>query len=294
MRTLLLFGYRIVLIFVLLTFFSFATLDEPVLRSLYVAFSSVQSALASTFSFIFNIFETGDEFQLAREAYFRSIVLLLLAVSLGSIVGLFLGLISGLRPRSVIAGLASSVSYIGVLTPSFLLSMLVLLLFIRYLGPMFGVKFVLLSPDVTTFDPRRIFAPAIVLSVRPMAYMAQITIGALQEVIYSDYIRTAKAKGLFKSTILFRHILRNIWAPSLTSLNSSFYFSLGSLLVVEWLFNWGGMGYWLLESASKRDPELASYLLVFVGVTFLIINTIVKVAIRQLDQRLISTDGAIS
>ena len=76
------------------------------------------------------------------------------------------------------------------------------------------------------FDVRRLLAPALVLAVRPMAYMTQVTIGALQEVIYSDYVRTARAKGLLpEGPCSCATSCSNIAAPALTSLNSSFYFS---------------------------------------------------------------------
>ncbi len=294
MRTLLLLAYRVILVFVLVSFFSFATLDQPVLRSVYVALTSIQSAFADTFRFAFDIFDSGEDLGIVLDAYTRSLTLMLLAVAIGSLAGLALGLVSGLRPRSPVAGLASAVSYVGVLTPSFLLAVLVLLLFIRYVGPAFGARFVLLSPEVTVFDVRRLIAPALVLSVRPMAFMTQVTIGALQEVIYSDYVRTARAKGLLRRTILLRHVLRNIAAPALTSLNSSFYFSLSSLLIVEWLFNWGGVGVRLLDAAADRDAEMASYFLVSIGITFLVLNTVVKVIIRRVDPRLNEAGAAVS
>ena len=144
------------------------------------------------------------------------------------------------------------------------------------------------------FDIRRLLAPALVLSVRPLAYMTQVTIGALQEVIYSDYVRTARAKGLLRRTVLLRHILRNVAVPALTSFNSSFYFSMSSLLIVEWLFNWGGIGSRLLDAAADRDAEMASYMLVSVGITFLVINTVVKVFINRIDPRVAEAGGAVS
>ncbi len=264
------------------------------LRSIYLALTSIQSAFADTFRFAAGIFDSGGDLDIVRDAYVRSVTLMLIAVVIGAAAGLLLGLAGGLRPRSPFAGLASAVSYVGVLTPSFLLAVLILLLFIRYIGPAFGERFVLLSPEVTVFDVRRLLAPALVLAVRPMAYMTQVTIGALQEVIYSDYVRTARAKGLYSRTVLMRHIMRNIAAPALTSFNSSFYFSMSSLLIVEWLFNWGGIGTRLLDAAADRDAEMASYMLVSVGITFLLINTFVKVIINRVDPRVAEVGGAVS
>ena len=203
---------------------------------------------------------------------------------LGSCVGLGLGLVGGLWPGSRVSGIASALSFVGVLTPSFLLALLVLLLFVRYINPTFGIKFVLVSPLVDVFDPRRLFPPALVLSVRPMAFVAQVTIASLQDVIRTDYVRTAHAKGLLPWTVLFRHIMRNISTPVLTAVNSSFFFSLSSILVVEWFFSWGGIGFRLLDAVGSKDAALASYLLITIGVTLLLINTAIKILIQRFDR----------
>ncbi len=208
--------------------------------------------------------------------------------------GLLLGFAAGMRPNSPQATAMSAISFVGVLTPSFLTSLFVMLAFVRYISPAVGIRFILLSPSVSVFDFRRLLAPAIVLALRPLAYVTQVTIGALQEVIYTDHVRTAHAKGLPPRVVLSRHVLRNVALPVLTSINSSMYFSLSSLLVVEWLFNWSGVGFYLLESVLARDALLASYLLVSIAVTLFLINTLIKLAIRQVDKRITEMDAGVS
>ena len=264
------------------------------LRQLYTSLALVGSSSFSLYHFLTDFSAVGDRLASVGLAYIRSMVLLLLSVALGSGLGLLLGFASGLRPNSPQATLASAVSFVGVLTPSFLTALFVMLAFVRYISPALGMRFILLSPSVSVFDYRRLLAPTIVLAVRPLAYVTQVTIGALQEVIYTDHVRTAHAKGLPPRVVLSRHVLRNVALPVLTSVNSSFYFSLSSLLVVEWLFNWSGIGLQLLEAVSKRDAETASYLLVSVGLTMLMINTAVKVAMRHIDPRLAEAEAVIS
>ena len=294
MRTLVLLGYRLALVVVLVSLFSFAALDQPVLRSLYQAFDSTREAVSSNYDYFRHIFEPTDQLARVGRAYIRTMTLLLVAVAIGSSLGLVIGVIGGIRPGSRISGIASWISFAGVLTPSFLLALVVLLFFVRYVSPYFGIKFVLLSPTNDFFDPRRLLAPSIVLSVRPLAYVAQITIGALNDIMRRDYIRTARAKGLLPTTVLFRHIMKNVAQPALTGLNSSFFFSLSSILVVEWLFAWGGVGFMLLESVSSRDAAMTSYLLVSLGVTLLVINTVVKVIINKVDPRVSEGETAVS
>ena len=274
-----------ILLAFLLTFFSFAALDKGVLDIFAQTIIAIKSTLVSQYEYYKNISETSDKFILASTAYFRSIILLMSGIIIGSIFGLAFGIISGVKPNSKFAGIFSYFSFAGIFVPSFLLALIVLILFVRYIGPATGIRFVLINPMVDVFDPRRLLAPSLVLAVRPMAYITQITIGALSEVVTKDYIRTANAKGLKSTIILFRHILPNIALPCLTAVNSSIFFSLSSLLVVEWLFAWNGAGYMLLEAVDKRDPVLTTYLLIFIGASFMILNYLIKLLMLKLDPR---------
>ena len=274
-----------ILLAFLLTFFSFAALDKGVLDIFVKTIVAIKSTLVSKYEYYKNISETSDKFILASTAYFRSIILLMSGIVIGSTLGFVLGIISGSKPRSIFAGISSYFSFAGIFVPSFLLALIVLILFVRYIGPATGIRFVLINPMVDVFDPRRLLAPSLVLAVRPMAYVTQITIGALSEVITKDYIRTANAKGLKSRIILFRHILPNIALPCLTAVNSSIFFSLSSLLVVEWLFAWNCAGYMLLDAVEKRDPVLTTYLLVFIGASFMILNFLIKLLMLKLDPR---------
>ena len=274
-----------ILLAFLLTFFSFAALDKGVLDIFAQTIIAIKSTLVSQYEYYKNISETSDKFILASTAYFRSIILLMSGIIIGSIFGLAFGIISGVKPNSKFAGIFSYFSFAGIFVPSFLLALIVLILFVRYIGPATGIRFVLINPMVDVFDPRRLLAPSLVLAVRPMAYITQITIGALSEVVTKDYIRTANAKGLKSTIILFRHILPNIALPCLTAVNSSIFFSLSSLLVVEWLFAWNGAGYMLLDAVEKRDPVLTTYLLIFIGASFMILNYLIKLLMLKLDPR---------
>ena len=264
------------------------------LRALYDFLVRLQTTLSSYFDFLTSFWQHEEGFSIVANAYWQTLLLLFSAVALGSCVGLGLGLVGGLWPGSRVSGIASALSFVGVLTPSFLLALLVLLLFVRYINPALGIKFVLVSPLVDVFDPRRLLPPVLVLSVRPMAFVAQVTIASLQDVIRTDYVRTAHAKGLLPWTVLFRHILRNISTPVLTAVNSSFFFSLSSILVVEWYFSWGGVGFRLLDAVGSRDAALASYLLITIGITLLLVNTVIKILMQRFDPRLAPADATVS
>ena len=79
----------------------------------------------------------------------------------------------------------------------------------------------------------------------------------------------------------------------LTAVNSSFFFALSSVFVIEWLFNWAGVGYYLLQAVLGRDSVQASYLLVTIAVTLFLVNVLIRLAIRQIDKRA-ATLGAVA
>ena len=287
-------AYHVAVVVLVLAFFVLAALDQPVLRSLYEASKALYDTFGSYFDFVVHVHEHAETISFVYEAYLRTMVLLLTAVILGGTIGVGLGLLSGLRPGSKLAGIASYASLVGVLTPSFLLGLVVLMAFVRYVGPALEIRFVLLDPQVDILDPRRLMAPALVLSARPIAFMAQVTIGALQDVVPAGYVRTAYAKGLPFRAILGRHVLPNVAVPVLGALNSSFFFALSSIFVIEWLFNWGGVGSSLLESVLAGDTLRASYLLIFIAVTMFLVNTVVELTVRRIDRRVPEVETFVS
>ena len=287
MQTLVLLFYRLALVALLVSLLSFVALD----RSLFPALIEF---LGDYGSFVLGFFGDTGTLKVVGKAYFNSFVLMASAITLGVSAGLLVGVFSGLRRGSAVSTVLSVVSFLGILTPSFLLAILILLLFVQYIHPLTDVRFVLLGTGVDVFDPRRLFAPVIVLAVRPLAQMAQLASAAVEDVVRGDYVRTAYAKGLLPRVVLVRHILPNVAAPLLTGLNSTFFYSLSSMLVVEWLFVWRGVGFKLLEAVNDHNAVRASYILVSIAVTVVILNTVVKAVIRRVDPRGAEQETVIS
>ena len=113
----------------MLTFFSFAALDKGVLDIFVQTIMAIKSTLVSQYEYYKNISETSDKFILATTAYFRSIILLMSGIIIGSIFGFALGIISGVKPNSKFAGIFSYFSFAGIFVPSFLLALIVLIFY---------------------------------------------------------------------------------------------------------------------------------------------------------------------
>ncbi len=287
MQTLALLFYRLLLVVLVVSLLSFLALNRSIIPAL-VEF------VGDYGGFLLGFFGDTDTLKVVGEAYFNSFILMASAIAVGVSGGLLLGVFAGLQRGSALSNLLSIASFLGTLTPSFLLAILLLLLFVQYIHPLTDVRFVLIGTGVDVFDPRRLLAPAIVLAVRPLAQMAQLSSAAVEEVLRGDYVRTAYAKGLLPMVVLLRHVLPNVAAPLLTGLNSTFFYSLSSMLVVEWLFAWRGLGFKLLEAVDGHDAVRASYILVAIAVTVVILNTLVKAVIRRVDPRSAEQEAVVS
>lgn len=287
MQTLALLFYRLLLVVLVVSLLSFLALNRTIIPAL-VEF------VGDYGGFLLGFFGDTDTLKVVGEAYVNSFILMASAIAVGVSGGLLLGVFAGLQRGSALSTLLSIVSFLGTLTPSFLLAILILLLFVQYIHALTDVRFVLIGTGVDVFDPRRLLAPAIVLAVRPLAQMAQLSSAAVEEVLRGDYVRTAYAKGLLPRVVLLRHVLPNVAAPLLTGLNSTFFYSLSSMLVVEWLFAWRGLGFKLLEAVDGHDAVRASYILVAIAVTVVILNTLVKAVIRRVDPRSAEQEAVVS
>ena len=128
--------------------------------------------------------------------------------------------------------------------------------------------------------------PAITVGYRYSAVTMRMTRSAMLEVLREDYIRTARAKGLWMKLILTRHALKNAILPVLTVISLEFAFLLGGLVVTEQVFNLNGLGMLFVEAISRRDYTLTQALVMLVATTFLLVNFLVDIAYAWLDPRI--------
>lgn len=133
---------------------------------------------------------------------------------------------------------------------------------------------------------RHLILPAITLSVIYIALIARVTRAAVLDTLGEDYIRTARAKGLWLKLILSRHALKNAILPVLTVISLEFAFLLGGLVVTEQVFNLNGLGMLFVEAIARRDYTLTQALVMLVATFFLIVNFVVDIAYAWLDPRI--------
>ncbi len=218
----------------------------------------------------------------AGTAFVRSAALMFLSLCLAVMLGMPLGIWAATRRRRAGSAIILTFSILGVSTPSFLLAMLLWIADFK-LYRLLGVA--PLPPTGFGWDLHLVM-PVLVLAMRPLAQVAQITYVTLSETLSQDYMRTALSKGLSPGGAVWKHALRNIWIPVLTAAGTSLRFSLASLPVVESFFLWPGLGMMLLTALELGMDTLILDLLLALGALFLVINSLLDVVYPLLDARL--------
>ncbi len=218
---------------------------------------------------------------LAR-TYVNSLALLLLALGVAAILGIGAGFYAALHERSALAQGAMVATLLGISTPTFFVALLLQVAEITFYNRA-GFRLV---PVAGYGLDSHLILPALVLAARPLAHVARVTLVSMREVLEQDYMRTAVAKGLPDPLLWGRHALRNAGVPILTGLSVSLRFSLGSLPVVEYFFDWPGLGAALLSGIREQQPTLVVTLALALGITFMLVNLVVDLIYRLLDPRL--------
>ncbi len=200
-------------------------------------------------------------------------------------IALPLGVLAALRQDTWVDYLVRVVSIAGLATPSFwlgILFILFLLVVFHWLPPMVYTPF-WISPGQNL---AQLIWPALAVGYRYSAVATRMTRSAMLEVLREDYIRTARAKGLWQQLILSRHALKNALLPVLTIIALEFAFLLGGLVVTEQVFNLNGLGQLFVDAVAHRDYTLIQALVMLVAFVFIMVNFFVDLAYALIDPRI--------
>jgi ABC-type dipeptide/oligopeptide/nickel transport system permease component len=198
------------------------------------------------------------------------------AMLLAVVVGVTLGVLSAHNPGGWIDRFGLGLAYLGVSFPVFWVGLLLILLFavtLHWLPPSgFG-------------GPRYLLLPAIALGMRSIAFLARMTRSAMLESLNSDFVRTARAKGLSERVVVVRHALRNALIPVITVLGLDFGAYLTGSILTETVFSWPGIGRYVVTAIGKRDLPAISGSVLFLSVIFVLVNLITDLLYAKADPR---------
>ncbi len=219
--------------------------------------------------------------------------LVLVATILSLALGIPLGVLCALKPEGIAARLVQAVSLIGISTPTFVTGIVLILTFAVTLGllPSFGRgETVQIGPWstglLTASGLKALILPSITLALYQLTLIMRLVRSELIDVLSSDYIRFARARGLSPRHIHFTLALRNALMPVITVTGLQIGSLIAFAIVTETVFQWPGMGLLFIQAVSFSDvPVMAAYLL-FVGLLFVLINTAVDLLYALVDPRL--------
>ena len=215
------------------------------------------------------------------------------AALLALVAGIPMGIYTALRPRSWFSHLLLAASLAGVSLPTFLIGILLILVFAVTLGwlPSFGRGDVVQlgwwsTGFLTASGLKSLILPAITLGLFQMTLIQRLVRSEMLEVLRTDYIRFARARGLTDRAVHFRHALKNTLVPVITITGLQLGAIIAFAIITETVFQWPGMGLLFIQSVNFADvPVMAAYLCL-VAVFFVVINLVVDLLYYAVDPRL--------
>jgi len=232
------------------------------------------------------------------ERAWPSAVLAFAAIGIALLLGLAGGVLSALRPGGLADRLILIASLGGIAVPVFWLGIMLRMIFASWLGwlpvsrytagdgppaSLLGLSF-LPMPDLA-----HLVLPALTLSAFSAGFFVRVVRATLLEVLGEDFIRTARAKGLSRWTVILRHALSHALVPLTTIAGVQLAALMGGAIATEIIFDWPGLGRALLQGITMRDMPVVSGCVIFLTFVFVLVNLVVDIAYAWLDPRVRAT-----
>ncbi len=225
------------------------------------------------------------------EALPGTIILALTAIFFATILGIFFGVLAALKKDTLLDTSAIAASVAGISTPSFFAGLIIAYVFGYLLHGITGLN---MTGSLWEYDAfggkhlalQNLILPAIALGVRPMAIITQLTRSSLLDVLSQDYIRTAYAKGLSTSKVVWRHALPNAMNPVVTAVSGWLAELLAGSFFIEYIFGWKGIGKLAVSALDTFDFPLVMGAVLVTAFMFIIINLLTDILYSWLDPRI--------
>lgn len=198
------------------------------------------------------------------------------AMLLAAVAGIGIGIYGAWRPGSRLDRLSALGAYMGVSFPVYWVGLLLILVFavtLRWVPPSGsgGLAYLIL--------------PALTLGMRSIAFLSRMTRAAMQELLQSDFVRTARAKGLGEGRVVLKHAFRNALLPVVTVLGLDFGSYLTGSILTETIFSWPGVGRYVLTAIDKRDLPAVQGSILFLSLVFVLVNLLTDLLYAKVDPR---------
>lgn len=214
-----------------------------------------------------------------------TLTLTLAAMLFAILIAVPLGVLGASRPGSAIDRFSAVFTMMGIAVPNFVVSV-VLILVLAVLWPVFPVGGFVNPIDDPLQALRHLALPVVSLGAVYLALLSRMVRVSVAEVLTHDYVRTARAKGLGRTTIVLRHVLRSSLLPVVTSIGISFASLLGGAVIIEQIFFLPGLGRLVLDAAIQRDYTIVQGVLLVTALIFLLTTLATDLLFAYLDPRI--------
>lgn len=262
-------------------------LDKPLPVQLGVYLGKVLSGDLG-YSYFFNLPVAG----LIAERVPATLLLVMTSVLGSFLIGTVLGVLSSRKPNGLLSQLINTLSLVGFAAPVFWTGIMLVLLFASAL-PLFPVSGMraIDSAGASGFTDvldvlHHLVLPALTLGLIYLAQYSRLSRASMLDVLGSDFIRTARAKGLSNRVVLYKHALRNALLPVVTILGLQFGNVMAGAILVETVFNWPGLGRLAFESVLRRDYPTILGVLLFSSIIVVVMNLLTDYCYRLIDPRI--------
>ncbi len=220
-----------------------------------------------------------------------TVVLAFAAILFATVLGLILGILAALKKDSATDKLILLLSLSGVSVPSFFASIIFAWLFGYVLTGFTGLNmtgglYEMSAFNGTYIEWKNLILPAVVLGLRPLAIIVQLTRSSMLDVLSQDFIRTARAKGLSSNVIVYKHALRNALNPVITSISGWLGSLLAGAVFIEFIFGWNGIGKLTVNALENYDLPVVTGIVLFISLIFIALNILADIINGMLDPRI--------
>jgi peptide/nickel transport system permease protein len=225
------------------------------------------------------------------EALPGTIILALAAMFIATFFGILLGILAAVKQNTWMDTSAIFTSVLGISAPSFFMGIILAYLFGFVLHNITGLQ---MTGSLFEIDPfngkqlqlKNLILPAITLGIRPLAIITQLTRSAMLDTLDQDYIRTAYAKGISKTVVVFQHALRNALNPVVTAITGWFAELLAGAFFVEYIFGWKGIGKVTVDALEKLDFPVVMGSVLITATFFILVNILADILYGWIDPRI--------
>lgn len=272
---------------------SYFYLAPAVYKPCQELFRSANKAVVLKFPYLRRSFQSNKNVSgIIKETLPNTIILALAAILFASILGILFGVLSAIYKNTLFDRLTIMISTLGVSLPSFFAAILVGWLFAYVLGDITGLN---ITGNLVVMDDfgenihyewKNLILPAFTLGMRPLGVIVQLTRNAMLDTLSQDFIRTARAKGLSETRVVWIHTLRNSMNPVVTAISGWFASMMAGVVFIEYIFGWKGLGYVVVDALTNFDLPLVLGCVLTISVIFIIVNLLVDILYSWLDPRI--------